>query len=79
MKDLDTRGGGVNNDFKEEYIRMLEWIISEEEKVIEQLKKEGKYNRLDGHYKELDYIRAERAKRTRELFDKYDLPNKPKQ
>lgn len=51
---------------------ILEWSIEEEKKVIENMKKEGRYlEGLDGYYPELTEIYQETKKKIKELLDRY--------
>jgi len=60
-----------------EFHQLGEWRIAEVEKVICALESQGKFLGLDGDVKEINLIRKEYYKRVLEIFDKYDLPNRP--
>ncbi len=70
MNDLEERKEKAN----EEYRELIRWAIREEEKVVEQLKKEGAVMGLDGHQERFAYIREYEKKRLKEIIAKYDLP-----
>lgn len=54
---------------------LMEWEQTESEKIIAQLKAEGKIIGLDGYPERFAYIRQERNRRLRTILEKYkDLP-----
>lgn len=57
-----------------EYNAVLEWSIKESEKVLDKMKREGRFLYLDGHGEEFNYIKETRRRRLEEIFSKYDLP-----
>ena len=61
-----------------EYLKIKEWVIAEGKRRIAEFEKIGSFH---GFTKELDIYRElfdEFQKKCLELYDKYDLPNKPK-
>ena len=71
---LDERWQKAN----EEYRSLIKWSIVETEKITEQLKQTGKFQYgLDTNREAYAPIHEEYKRRILELFDKYDLPNKP--
>lgn len=72
--DLDIRIQKANAEWRE----VIDWSISEEDKVAEQLREEGAVIGLDGHKERFRYIYDEVRRRTKEIIHKYDLPNKDK-
>lgn len=59
---------------EKEYREVIEWVLSEEEKVTERLKSENKYvGGLDGNSKDFAYIYVERNKRIKEIREKYGI------
>lgn len=70
---LDERYKKAEQEFKE----IAEWRWSEEEKKIQRLKSEGKALGLDGCSEEFAPIRQECIRKILEIYDKYELPNKP--
>lgn len=62
---------------EEEYQKVLEWALEEEDKVDEMLKATGRLQMgLDGNSKDYAYIYETLKNRTKEIIFKYDLPNK---
>ena len=72
MSDLEKREAKAN----EEYQELLAWAINEEDKVVEQLKKEGAVMGLDGHQERFAYINKAVKEGMKKIIFKYDLPNK---
>lgn len=63
----------------EEYRALIKEEWAEIEKVTSELKRTGKYKPgLDTNREAYAPIHEEYKRRTLALFDKYDLPNKPK-
>ncbi len=63
----------------EEFQALLKWANAEIEKTELKLKAENKYVAgLDTNREAYAYINKELKRKTLELFDKYDLPNKLK-
>ena len=61
-----------------EYREIIQWAIRETEKVWEQLGEKGVLAGLDTNREVYATIHEEYKLRFLALFDKYDLPNKPK-
>lgn len=58
--------------------KLSEWFNSECRKIETELKKSGKYVvGLDTNRSAFEPIKKEYQRRFLELYDKYDLPNKP--
>ena len=57
-----------------EYNAVLEWSIKESNKVLDKMKREGRFLYLDGHGEEFAYIKETRRRRLEEIFNKYTLP-----
>lgn len=56
----------------QEMLNILEWANKEEQKVIEKLRREGRYKGgLDGEYQKLQDIKEERNRRLKEIQEKY--------
>lgn len=72
--DLDIRIQKATAEWRE----VIDWSISEEDKVAEQLREEGAVIGLDGHQERFRYIKETVNSRIREIIHKYDLPNKDK-
>ncbi|MBR5912942.1 MAG: hypothetical protein IKZ58_01055 [Selenomonadaceae bacterium] len=63
----------------EEFHKLIKWALDEEEKITNELVASGKYViGLDTNRAAYEPINSELKRRVLELFDKYDLPNKPK-
>ena len=62
----------------EEYIALMRWANEEADKIYEKLKAEGAPHGLDVNREAFAPLDAEYKRRLLALFDKYDLPNKPK-
>ncbi len=60
-----------------EYRKLIKWAIQESDKVSKRLKAEGVSQGLDTNREAYAPIHEEYKRRILELFDKYDLPNKP--
>lgn len=60
--------------FSNELRNLMEWEERETGKVIANLKSEGKILGLDSCPEAFAAIRAERAHRLHEIFEKYNLP-----
>lgn len=59
---------------QKEYKEVVQWVLNEEDKVIEKLKKEGRYaGGLDGNSIDFAYIYEERNRRITEIRKKYNL------
>ena len=76
---------GTTDDLKErwrqaniEYRELIQWYIAEADKIYEKLKAEGARGGLDTDREAFAPLNAEYKRRLLALFDKYDLPNKPK-
>ena len=62
-----------------EYEELKKWANAESEKVTVELKRTGEYEHgLDTNREAYAPIHEEYKRRILALFDKYDLPNKPK-
>ena len=61
----------------EEYQLLTKWANEESEKVHAKLKTEGVLMGLDTNREAYAPIHEEYKRRVLELFDKYNLPNKP--
>lgn len=72
-KSLETRFQKADSEF----YKLGKWRITETEKIIHELKSKGEVFGLDGDIEELNFIRKEYYRRILEIFDKYELPNKP--
>ena len=71
--DLERRKEKANREWRE----VLNWVRSEEKRVYERLKAEGKLESgLDGNTKDYSYIYRTAEARTKEIIHRYDLPNK---
>ncbi len=71
---MDIGDGNMENKeaAEKEWKQVLEWAQMESRKVIENLKKEGKYEYgLDTNSEELAYIGKERNRRLKEIQKKY--------
>ncbi len=62
----------------EEYHSLIKWANAESEKIYNCLKSEGKILGLDSCPEEFTHLHEELNRRVLALFDKYDLPGKPK-
>ena len=72
--DLEERKRRANEEFQ----LLLKWANEESDKVTSRLKAEGTYiEGLDTNQKAYLPVQAEFKRKVLELFDKYDLPNKP--
>ena len=59
---------------QKEWENVREWVLDEEDRVTERLKKEGQYvPGLDSNTKHYAYIYQERNKRLKEIKEKYGL------
>lgn len=59
---------------KKEYKEVIQWVLAEEDKVVEKLKAEGKYiGGLDGNSADFAYIYKERNRRIAEIKKRYNL------
>ena len=59
---------------QKEYDEVREWVLDEEDRVVEKLKLEGRYVRgLDGNQADFAYIYEKRNKRIKEIKEKYNL------
>ncbi len=72
MNDLEER----KEKAVSEYIKVVEWVIQESQKVSEELERQGKFTTLDGHKDAYTYIHEEEIKRLKNIFEKYGLPCK---
>lgn len=63
-----------NEKAQKEWEIVRQWVLDEENKVVEKLKSEGRYIvGLDSHRKEFAYIYEERNRRLKEIKEKYNL------
>lgn len=62
----------------EEYRALIKWSNDEAERISRQLESEGILQGLDTNREAYAPIHEEYKRRLLALFDKYDLPNKPK-
>lgn len=59
---------------QEEYKKVIQWVLNEEDKVVEKLKTEGRHvGGLDGNSADFAYIYEERNRRIAELKKRYNL------
>lgn len=70
MNDLEKRKEKAN----EEYRELIQWAVSESQKVSEQLDREGAVRGLDTNQERFAYIYETAKKRLKEIITKYDLP-----
>ena len=68
--DLEERKRKANEEFHE----LIRWANAEEDKVSEQLDKEGAIRALDTNREAYSYIQEIFKKRIKEIAEKYDLP-----
>ena len=62
-----------------EYEELKKWANAESEKITAELKRTEKYKHgLDTNHEAYAPIHEKFKRRTLALYDKYDLPNKPK-
>ena len=71
MNDLEERKRQATQEWRE----LLARERAEENKVMEQLRREGAVMGLDGHQERFAYIRETRNRRLKEIAEKYDLPH----
>ncbi len=62
----------------EEYRALIKWSNDEAEKISRQLELEGAIQGLDTNREAYAPVHEEYKRRLLALFDKYELPNKPK-
>lgn len=62
----------------DEWHKLIEWSIKEKDKISRRLCREGTPLGLDTNREEYEPVNKEFKRRTLALYDKYDLPNKPK-
>ena len=72
MSDLAERKAKANAEYQD----LLKWAIAEEDKVSEQLDREGVIRGLDGHQEKFAYIKEAVNEGIKRIVHKYDLPNK---
>lgn len=70
--------GGISVNYmeqtKKEYNKVIQWVLNEEDKVVEKLKAEGRYvGGLDGNSIDFAYIYKKRNKKIEEIQKKYNL------
>lgn len=59
---------------QKEYEEVRQWVLDEEDKVVERLKEKGQYlGGLDTQKEEFAYIYEERNQRIKTIRDKYNL------
>lgn len=59
---------------QKEYEEVIQWVLNEEDKVVERLKKEGRYiGGLDTHQEEFAYIYEARNRMIQDIRNKYVL------
>ncbi|MCD8067756.1 MAG: hypothetical protein LUE87_02470 [Lachnospiraceae bacterium] len=59
---------------QKEYEKVTDWVLSEESKVEDKLKKEGRWRGgLDTHNEDFAYIYQERNRRIKAIREKYGL------
>jgi len=59
---------------QKEYKEVVQWVLDEEDKVVEKLKAEGRYvGGLDGNSADFTYIFEERNRRIAEIKKRYNL------
>lgn len=59
---------------QKEYKEVIQWVLNEEDKVVEKLKTEGRYTGgLDGNSADFAYIYEERNRRIAEIKKRYSL------
>lgn len=78
LKDWALVIGGINvnsvEQVQREYKEVTDWVLNEEDKVVEKLKAEGKYiGGLDGNSADFAYIYKERNRRIAEIKKRYNL------
>ena len=72
IDDLEIRKQKATAEWRE----VLKWAVAEEEKVSEQLDKEGAIRGLDTNQERFAYIKETVNARIKDIIHKYDLPNK---
>ena len=74
-RDIKIRYQKANEEFQV----LLKWANAEMEKITLKLKEENKYvTGLDTNQKAYLPVQEEFKRKTLAIFDKYNLPNKPK-
>lgn len=59
---------------QKEYREVIQWVLDEEDRVVEKLKAEGRYvGGLDNNSVDFAYIYKERNKKIEEIKKKYNL------
>lgn len=72
--DLEERKRKATEEWRE----LIKWELAEEDKVTEQLRREGAVMGLDANHERYAYIRETRLRRMMEIAEKYGLPHKLK-
>ena len=57
-----------------EITALIDWSVTEGDKVVAQLKQEGAIMGLDCHQERFAYIRETKKQRLKEIIDRYNLP-----
>jgi len=64
----------IKNKAQKEFKEVIQWVLEEEDKVTNQLKKEGKYiGGLDTNHDDYAYIYKERDIRIAKIKEKYNI------
>ena len=61
-----------------EYKKVREWLIEDGKKRLGELEEKGSFHGFTSEREVCKELYREFAKKCLEIFDKYDLPNKPK-